>query len=431
MGEVISMSNYKNILNEIGNREDEIVKLCCNLIEFKSVNPPGDVSEIANYVKDYLLGRGFRVETVAPDKGRVNVIASLRGGESKRILVWNGHLDVVPPGRIENWKSDPYKCAVKGSMLVGRGAADMKGSIASVLEAASIIAEKDIELNGTLTFHFVPDEETMGKYGTGFLVEKGYYSDVDAAIVGEGTCNQLWGPSLCVAEKGVLTLKVRAIGRTAHASMPFLGENAIDKLVRVIPRIEELSESVIRIDQRLVDLFNMGKTFYSMLNKILGLSIEQIEKLYTHLTFNPGMIGGGVKPNVVPDEATVEIDVRIPPLSNLEEAMSRIENAVKESNIKGIAIETLERVEPSYQDPSVPFVNLVRKCLSQVWGKDPHLMIQPGATDARFIRNKLGIPVVVFGPVSETAHSANEYVMRKDLTLCSKAYALIALESLS
>jgi acetylornithine deacetylase/succinyl-diaminopimelate desuccinylase len=69
--------------------------------------------------------------------------------------------------------------------------------------------------------------------------------------------------------------------------------------------------------------------------------------------------------------------------------------------------------------------------MSQVWGRDPHLMIQPGATDARFIRNKLGIPTVVLGPVSETAHSANEYVMKKDLTLCSKAYALIALESLS
>ena len=151
-----------SILNEIGNREDEIVKLCCELIGFKSVNPPGDVSDIAGFVKDYLLSRGFRVETLAPEKDRVNVIASYRGGNSNKTLVWNGHLDVVPPGRIEEWRSDPYKGTLRGSMIVVRGAADMKGSIASALEAASIISEKDFEINGNLTFHFVPDEETTG-----------------------------------------------------------------------------------------------------------------------------------------------------------------------------------------------------------------------------------------------------------------------------
>ncbi|WXG42605.1 MAG: M20 family metallopeptidase [Promethearchaeati archaeon SRVP18_Atabeyarchaeia-1] len=425
------MNDYKDVLNEIGAREDEIVKLCCDLIGFRSVNPPGDVSEIAGFVKDYLLGKGFKVETVAPDKGRVNVIASLRGGASTKTFVWNGHLDVVPPGRIEEWKSDPYKGTLKGSMLVGRGAADMKGSIASALEAASVIVEKNIELNGNLTFHFVPDEETMGKYGTGFLVEKGYYSNVDACIVGEGTCNQLWGPAFAVAEKGILTLKVKASGRSAHASMPFLGENAIDKLVRIIPRIEELSQSAIEIDQRLSTLFNTGKPFYSMFNKILGLNLEQIQRLYTRLTFSPGMIKGGIKSNVVPDEAIAEIDVRVPPLGDLQETLARIQKVIGESDIKGVTVESLENVEPSYQDPGTPLVGLVKKCLFDAWGKEPHIMIQPGGTDARFIRNKLGIPTVVLGPTSETAHSANEYVIRKDLTLCSKAYALIALEYLS
>jgi acetylornithine deacetylase/succinyl-diaminopimelate desuccinylase-like protein len=164
---------------------------------------------------------------------------------------------------------------------------------------------------------------------------------------------------------------------------------------------------------------------------MLGLSLEQIERLYTHLTFSVGMIKGGIKSNVVPDEATAEIDVRVPPLSDLDDALSRIEKVIRESGIKGITIEPLEKVEPSYQDPRVPLIDLVRKCMSQVWGREPALMIQPGGTDARFIRNKLAIPTVVMGPTSETAHSANEYVMKKDLTLCSKAYALIALESLS
>lgn len=424
------MSNTKNILNEIGNREDEIVNLCRRLIGFKSVNPPGDVSDIAGFIKDYLLGKGFRVETISAEKDRINVIASLQGRGNKT-LVWNGHMDVVPPGKPENWKSDPFEGTDRGSMLVGRGAADMKGAIASALEAASIVVEKEAELKGTLSFHFVPDEETMGKYGTGFLVEKGYYSDVDACIVGEGSCSQAWGPALCVAEKGVLTLRIRAAGRSAHASMPFLGENAIDKLIKVIPRVEALSQENVKVDQKLVDLFNEGKAFYSIFNKMLGLNLEQIEKLYTHLTFNPGMIKGGIKSNVVPDDAAVEIDVRVPPLSDLKEALNQIDKVVKESGVKGITIEQLENVEPSYQDPSAPLVKLARKCLSQVWGREPALMILPGGTDARFIRNKLEVPTVVLGPTSETAHAANEYVMKKDLTLCSKTYALIALEFLS
>jgi succinyl-diaminopimelate desuccinylase len=271
----------------------------------------------------------------------------------------------------------------------------------------------------------------MGKYGTGFLVEKGYYSDVDACIVGEGSCNQAWGPALCVAEKRILTLRIEAAGRSAHASMPFLGENAIDKLVRMIPRIEALSQENVKVDSRLVNLFNKGNAFYSIFNKMLGLSLEQIEKFYTHLTFNPGMIKGGIKSNVVPDDASVDIDVRVPPLSELAEALSKIDKVVKESGVKGITIEQLENVEPSYQDPTTPIVELTKKCLSQVWGREPALMILPGGTDARFIRNKLEVPTVVLGPTSETAHSANEYVMKKDLTLCSKTYALIALEFLS
>jgi len=424
------MISTKSILSEIGNREEEIVNLCRHLIGFKSVNPPGDVTDIAGFIKDYLLGKGFKVETVSEEKDRINVIASLQGG-GKKTLVWNGHLDVVPPGKPENWKSNPYEGIVRGSMLVGRGAADMKGSIASALEAASVIVEKEAELGGTLTFHFVPDEETMGKHGTGFLVEKGYYSDVDACIVGEGSCSQAWGPAVCVAEKGILTIRLKAAGRSAHASMPFLGDNAIDKLIKVIPKVEALSQETMKINPKLVDLFNQGKAFYSFFNKMLGLSLEQVEKFYTHLTFNPGMVNGGIKSNVVPDEASAEVDVRVPPLNDLTEVLDRIDKIIKESGVKGITIEQLENVEPSYQDPTVALVELTRKCMLQVWGKDPSLMILPGGTDARFIRNKLGIPTVVLGPTSETAHAANEYVMKKDLTLCSKTYALMALEFLS
>jgi succinyl-diaminopimelate desuccinylase len=424
------MSNPKNILDEIGNRENEIVNLCRRLIGFKSVNPPGDVRDIAGFIKDYLLGIGFKVETVSAENDRINIIASLHG-RGRRTLVWNGHMDVVPPGKPENWRSDPYEGTERGSMLVGRGAADMKGAIASALEAASIIVEKEAELEGTLTFHFVPDEETNGKYGTSFLVEKGYYSDVDACIVGEGSCSQAWGPAVCVAEKGALTLRIKAAGRSAHASMPFLGENAIDKLIRVIPKVEALSQETVKIDPKLVDLFNRGKAFYSILNKMLGLSFEQIERLYTRLTFNLGMIKGGIKSNVVPDDAAVEIDVRVPPLGNLKEVLNQIDRVIKDSGVKGITIEQLDDVEPSYQDPTAPIVELARKCMSQVWGREPALMIIPGATDARFIRNRLAIPTVVLGPTSETAHGANEYVMKKDLTLCSKTYALIALEFLS
>jgi succinyl-diaminopimelate desuccinylase len=424
------MSTYKEIVNEIGNREDQIVKLCCELIGFKSENPPGDVTDIAGFLKDYLVDRGFEVETVVPEKGRINVIASLCS-EKKKTLVWNGHMDVVPPGKIDLWRTKPYEGVVKGSMVVGRGAADMKGSIASALVAASVLVEKNTQLGGNLLFHFVPDEETFAAYGTGFLVDKGYYSGVDACIVGEGTSSQAWGPAISVAEKGILALRVKASGRSAHASMPFLGENAIDKLIRIILKIEELGRVELRVDQRLLQLFDMGKPFYSMFPKLLGVGMNEIEKIYTHLTFNPGIIKGGIKSNVVPDEAEAELDVRVMPLMDLEEALTRIEQIVRDSGIKGVKVEPFERCEPSYQDPSAPLVQLARNCVSQAWGKEPTLLIEPGATDARFIRNKLGIPTVCFGPVSETAHSANEYVMKKDLTLSSKAYALIAMEFLS
>ena len=98
---------HEKIVKGIEDKRNEMVKLCCDLISFKSENPPANVEDIAYFIRDYFRERGFRVNTYEPKKGKVSVSARLERGEGKRLL-WNGHIDVVPAGRRENWRTDPY-----------------------------------------------------------------------------------------------------------------------------------------------------------------------------------------------------------------------------------------------------------------------------------------------------------------------------------
>ncbi|MEM2144776.1 MAG: M20/M25/M40 family metallo-hydrolase, partial [Candidatus Jordarchaeaceae archaeon] len=210
---------FEEVVKGIESKREEMVKLCCDLIGFKSENPPANVTDIAYFIRDYFKERGFKVSTYEPRKGKISVSAKLEKGEGKKLL-WNGHVDVVPAGKRENWHTDPYVGVVRDGKIFGRGASDMKSGVAAAMVMASHLSETDADFSGSIQLDFVPDEETGGNYGTKYLVEKGI-SVGDACIVGEGTSSRTWGIIARVAEKGILDLKVSVQGKTAHASLPF------------------------------------------------------------------------------------------------------------------------------------------------------------------------------------------------------------------
>jgi succinyl-diaminopimelate desuccinylase len=425
----VAVLKFEKIIRGMEEKRDEMVKLCCDLIGFKSENPPANVTDIAHFVRDYFRERGFRVNTYEPKKGRINVSARLEKGEGRRLL-WNGHMDVVPAGRRENWSTDPYVGVVRDGKIFGRGASDMKSGLAAAMVMASYLSEIDADFNGSIQLDFVPDEETGGYHGTKFLIEKGI-SVADACIVGEGTASRVWGIAVRIAEKGILDLKVSAHGKTSHASVPFIGENAIDKLIGVLSIVKELENTKVETPPVVQKIINQSMPYYDKISKYFGFPVDIFKELFSKMTVNIGIIRGGVKTNVVPDYAEAKVDIRLLPGQNPYEVFSDIVKRVADSGINGIELNK-DFALPSYENPDGPFVSLVKKCVAEVTGaEEVNTIIGSGATDARYIRSLKRIPTVILGPGNHTSHSANEYVEIEDMVTISKIYSKIALEFLS
>ena len=191
---------------------DELVAIAQELIRCPSVNPPGNEELVARVIANHLKQAGARdITTVTATKGRESVLARW-GRPGGRVLVWNGHTDVVPTADVAQWRHAPFSAVVTDGRLWGRGATDMKGSIAAVLGALSMIDRAGLELQGEVVASFVGDEECGGSFGSGYLYERGMFPRADAGICGEPT-----GFDVVTVAQGRLWIEVTTFGTSAHA----------------------------------------------------------------------------------------------------------------------------------------------------------------------------------------------------------------------
>jgi len=199
----------KKVLSLIDENKEEIVEYLRKLINFKTITPSDnsraegeDYKKLQDFIYNTLSGMGFSLDMWEIDTSKLEdfpgsgissgrdlsdmpvVVGRLKGGGKGKSLILNGHYDVVPPGVIENWRHDPFKGEVEDNKIFGRGACDMKGGIAAMLEAVKFIQKAGVKLNGDLTVETVPEEE-LTCMGTLACCEKGY--EADAAIIPEPT----------------------------------------------------------------------------------------------------------------------------------------------------------------------------------------------------------------------------------------------------
>lgn len=199
------------------------------LIETPSLS--GEEREIAGRIKDKLVEIG--VDKVEIDKYG-NVIAMIRGkGEAK--VLFEGHMDHVPPGNIEAWEYPPYQAKIVDGYVYGRGAVDMKGPIASLITSIQEISKNEREINIQLAF--VVHEETVEGEAIKRVIEEGILDKPDIAIIIEPT-----NLNVAIGHRGRSLLKVKLKGKTAHASMPKLGINALEASAKYIVKVIQLSE---------------------------------------------------------------------------------------------------------------------------------------------------------------------------------------------
>jgi succinyl-diaminopimelate desuccinylase len=375
--------------------EDEVLRFAQRLISTPSENPGGSEEEVAEVAVGILEGLGGRPQIVRGEEGRQSVVARF-GSADRPALAWNGHLDVVPTGDPSTWHHAPFGAEIADGRLIGRGAVDMKGSIASAFAAVSAIRRAGVELEGRLDLHLVADEEMAGQHGTNVLLEHGFL-DQDAAIVGEAS--EL---TIMLAERGGAWVTATTRGRAAHGSRPHEGVNAITSMSRFLLAIEEVLPDVQH-------------------------------PLVGRPTVNAAQIEGGSAPNVVPDLCSVEIDRRTIPgerdqaavLAPFEAVAERIRADHPEVDLSFELKLWLEAAETA-ADSAI--ANACREAVRAETGVEPTDAGFTGITDARYYINQRNIPTVLLGPGSlAAAHTADEFVETADLVTAARVFARVFL----
>jgi succinyl-diaminopimelate desuccinylase len=308
----------------------------------------------------------------------------------------NGHLDTVPVSDLPAWKTGPFDPTVSedGKKLSGRGASDMKSSVAVMLHVMELL--KDAPLRGCVQTHVVSDEETSGNFGTMFLIEEiaaGRLPRPDYCLIGEKSDLKVRN-----AERGMLAVDVTCLGRAAHtAAARVTGVNAIAKAAKAILALEK------DIDR-----------FHPAVGKPV-ISVNTIE--------------AGVAHNVVPGECTFSIDRRLIPGETRESAVAEIVATLDDIANRDPAFRYELDVDPlkshipaNITDNSSPIVQALRASITKVTGQEPEYFVAwAGATDGRFYR-QAGIDTVGYGPGGENAHGANEAVQIDDLVTQARVY---------
>lgn len=404
----------EKIFKKIKEEKEDIVKILESLVRIPTQNPPGEnYEEFVMAAKEYLDEKGVKTKVVRipnsfaerfienpQEYPRFILLAELKKGEPT--VHFNGHYDVVPAG--EGWDVDPFSGKIIDGKLYGRGASDMKGGIASIISTLRILSEFEDHLDVGVNASLVPDEETTSM-GTKYLIQESLIN-ADYAIITEPTSLK----SIDIGCKGGIWMQVCVKGKAAHASRPWLGENAFEKGVLLAHAI--LTELKPKITAR-----TSKYEFHDQNSKKATMELG-------------GYVKGGNKTNVVPQEFCFSIDRRVLPDEDVQEAYNEIIEFIKsKSKELGVSYEVIiEDIENSYVlkgDRSI--VNTISQITESVAGVQPRVSVKTGFTEMALFGAK-GIKALTFGPGDENlAHVANEYIEIQQLIDSVKIFSTFLL----
>jgi acetylornithine deacetylase len=373
---------------------DELTDLASRLVAIDSVNPdlvPGGAGEgeIARFVAAWCEDHGLEtsVEEIAP--GRWNVVAVARGSGGAKTLMLNAHMDTVGYAGMDRG----LEPRVEGGRLYGRGAYDMKSSLAALLLAGA--RAKELGLRGDVVLTAVADEE-VASIGTAAVAAS---LRADAAIVTEPTEERV-----ALAHRGFVWLEVETIGRAAHGSLPHLGIDAIAKMGHILVGLEELDRT-LRADPS-HDLLGSG-------------------------SLHASLVEGGVELSTYPDRCVLQAERRTIPGESAEAVAAEVQAivdraAAADPDVRAEVRTTFVR-EPFEVDRDEAVVQSVLGHAAATLGREAEVVGVPFWADAAIL-SAAGIPTVVYGPVGEGAHADVEWVDLESAARCGETYLAVAAE---
>jgi len=356
------------------------------LIGRRSVTPEDGGCQA--WLADKLKPLGFAIEPLV--SGEVTNLWARRGTASP-LICFAGHTDVVPTGPLEQWHSDPFQPCERQGVLYGRGAADMKGSIAAFLAAVEDFLADHPDHPGSIAWLITSDEEGPAVDGTVKVVERLAAREefIDACIVGEPTCVSNFGDTMKNGRRGSLHGRLRVKGIQAHIAYPHLGKNPIHLAA---PAIAELAATV----------WDEGNEYFPP-------TTWQISNMHS---------GTGAT-NVVPGHADIVFNFRHGTASPVESLKARVHGILDKHELD-YDLEWEIGAKP-FLTHRGPLVDALAAAIRETTGIDPELSTTGGTSDGRFIAD-IAREVVEFGPVNESIHKIDEHVGVEELDQLARVY---------
>jgi succinyl-diaminopimelate desuccinylase len=399
-------------------RRERLVETTLELLSFDTENLPGETTAVFEYLAATIEDLGLSVEWITDDDRKPNIVVTIPG-EREWTLLYEGHVDTVP-FETEQWSYDPLGERVD-DRLYGRGATDMKGALAAMLETMRLYATRDEQPPITLQFAFVSDEETGGTAGIDAVLETDAIM-ADAAVVGETTATHDQY-AIAVADKGRIWLTLEATGEAAHGSRPMCGKNAVDELYELVSGCREsITARQLSYPDAVSQIVDETVAYYERHPRREQLASRAV---FEYPTVNLGHLDGGSTVNSVPGSAKAELDVRVTPGASTEAVYDQFEGCIQARD--DIAIADVSMEDGTFVDPSDPFVEMVTRTGERVAGTQVFRQCATGGGDAKQLRNA-GIPAVECAVGSDTAHAVDEYVSIDDIERTTDWYTRLPRE---
>jgi len=397
----------------------DMIDFTTELIAIASENPPGAAyGECVRVIQSRLRALELPCDTiayrpptslrarsgagteaaVAAGAGAAVVLSRVGDERKKRALYFSGHYDVVPV-------TTPGQCTpvLEGKTLFGRGSADMKGGLASMLYAAVALKRLAVPLNGHVALVFVPDEETGGHRGSGFLAATNRLgANGIGMLTPEPTSGVIWN-----ANRGALTVRVTVHGREAHVGLMHQGRNAFEDAIRVVTGLQRLARRVGR-----------RRTRFRVTPDAARRSLMLIG----------GRVEAGSNFNVVPGRCVFTVDRRMNPEEDYDaerQALFAVFDEARRDGVK-LDVELFQEGRPSGTPDATPLGRALSSHVREVTGKAPKFELCPGLLEIRFYAER-GMPAYAYGPgLLSISHGPKEFVDTDRIVDCAMIYARVA-----
>ena len=373
------------------------LKLAKELMKFPSITPRD--AGVMKFLEKKLKKIGFKTKILNFKEKNFQPVKNLyaRLGSKGPNFCFAGHLDVVPPGNIKDWTVNPFRPSIKKGHLIGRGANDMKGSVAAFVSAVSIFLNNNKSFNGSISLLITGDEEGDAVNGTKKVVDylKKKKEKINFCLVGEPTNPNKLGEMIKIGRRGSLTGKIEIIGMQGHVAYPHRANNPSTIIINILSELKNIK-------------FDKGtKNFQPTNLEVTKINIDNNAD------------------NVIPKSANATFNIRFNnkhSSSSIKKRLNKILSKINKKNKSKYKIDYRVSGE-AFLTKQNATTNMIQNVVKKITKVRPKLSTTGGTSDARFLKNIS--PCLEFGLVGKTMHKIDEAVSLKDLKKLTKIYANI------